>query len=98
MRTERSRLAKKAEAVTGLLNRAVDVCDSMCFGSPLPFLRGPDPQHARTLQTRKGAKSFERHVHSDMRAERLFKGSMERIDDLFIRVAEKLDRQMERRR
>src|SRR5262245_7673623 len=97
MRAEGSRLAEKAEAVTSLLNRAADVRDSLCVGSPFPILRAPDPHHARTLQPRTGAESFERYGHRDMTAKRPLKRSMERIDDLLIHIAEKLDRQMKRR-
>src|SRR6185503_3652296 len=54
--------------------------------------------YARTLRTRKAAESFKRHVHSHLTSDRLFNRSAQWIDHLFIRLAEKLDRQMECRR
>ena len=94
MRTERFRLTEKTLAFTSLFDHAMNLSNALPFHSLLPILRRPDPQHARTLRTGESAESFKRHVHRWLTSDRLFNHSQQRINDLLVHVAEKLDREM----
>src|SRR2546427_11990053 len=96
MRTERLCLAEKAQTFTSRFDRAMDLRYSLRLCSPVPILQQPDPQHARTLRTRKSAESFKRHVHSYLTSDRLFDHNQQGINGLLIHVAKELERQMNR--
>ncbi|MCG3774783.1 MAG: hypothetical protein JW395_1608 [Nitrospira sp.] len=72
MWTERFCLTEKAQTLTSLFDRIMDLRNSLRLRSLLPMLRRPDPQHAWTVRTRKGAESFKQHIHRCSISNRLF--------------------------